>query len=234
MNTMIRTQLLVVLVMISVGACASSGGRMDTSGTASCAQPPSGVIRFALLSGADQAAIYEWKGGTYRRVRVQPTGPTLIGSFPDGSIYKWNYWGPDVASMNRELPGKGELSTPYAINRDGALLAAGLQLAGEYASAPRVALVRLGDGSLQSIIDMGRSVLSLAWSPTSDQLVVVTATERYGSRSGRERFSSAIGHPIPYSDITLSIVAVDGSVVCSISPAANVDYGNGYVRWDES
>lgn len=207
---------------------------METAGTVSCAQPPSGAIRFAVLSSADQATVFEWKGSTYRQVGTEPTGPTLVDKFPDGAIYKWNYWGRDVAGVHRKLTGKGELSTPYAMKRDGTLLAAGLQLEGEYSSAPRVALVRPHDGGLQSIIEMARPVLSLAWSPTSDQLVVVTATERYGNSTARERFSSAIGHPIPYSDIALSIVALDGSVVCSIDPASNLDYGNGYVRWDAS
>lgn len=212
--------------------CGHSPSSRSQGSSVDCGEPPQGVIRFALLSGADRAMSFEWSGAGYRRVGSEPTGGALIQKFPEGSVYKWNHWGKNVAAIRRDISEAEELISPYAWTHDSGFLVAGLVAKGNDDAPRTMAILRAEDQRITSTIEMEQPIFSVAWSPNSDAIVILTAAETYERKRVREKLASSIGHPIPYSEITLSILGRDGKVVCSITPATDLDYGIGYVRWD--
>lgn len=226
----------VAVIVANLAACTHPADFLQEKGSADCSDAPSGVIRFALLSDDNVAVRYEWSGTSYRKVGSEAIGKEIVGQFADGSIYKWNYWGEDVRKISRDAAGPGTiLSAPYAMSRDRSLLAATVfPTRDSFDPAQRIVLIRVADSiAAAEIIKLDGSVDSLAWSPKGDALVVLSGREKYVRRTLRERISSAMGHPIPYADISLTTFGVDGKKRCSITPARELGYGRGYVRWDD-
>jgi hypothetical protein len=232
-----RILILSVAIIVAIfAACTHPADFLQEKRSTDCSDAPNGVVRFALLSDDNVAIRYEWSGNSYRKVGTEPTGEDLIRQFADGSIYKWHYWGEDVRKISRDAAGPGTiLSAPYAMNRDRSLLAATVfSTRDSFEPAHRIVLIRVADSvAAAEIIDLDGSVDSLAWSPKGDALVVLSGREKYVRRTLRERISSAMGHPIPYADISLTTFGVDGKKRCSITPARELGYGRGYVRWDD-
>jgi hypothetical protein len=203
---------------------------------ADCSQPPEGVIRFSLAPGGNQANLYEWRGNAFRKVGKTPVGQPLAARFPSGSYRQWDFWGPEVSRISRDLPERQlTLSTPYSLSADGTWLASGAMTAEErksYSWASRVVLMQVGSQASAKTVEFPERLESVAWSPRADAIVVMTRQERYVKRSLRQRFAAAIGHPIPYATITLTIIGLDGTTRCSIVPEQSISYGSGMMRWD--
>ena len=224
----------IVALLVSAAANAQRTKPVDEPKEVACASPPSGVIRFTLTGGADEASQYVWTGSSFRRVGFVPVGKDLISRFKPGSFYQWNYWGSDVADISRSAAGSNTmLGTPYAGSGDGNWFVAGALTTGARDVAPmRLVLLRRDSQAVVRILERNDSVAAVAWSPDSDALVVLSRAERYGKKTLRQWFAAAIGHPIPFAKITLSVFGRDGSLRCSIVPSENLPYGDGYVRWD--
>lgn len=198
-----------------------------------CQSPPMGVIRFAVLSDKRTADMYEWSGTTFIRRGREDIDKGFFLAFKAGSYHKWNFW--DIADISRKVAGPGTLlSTPYSMDPEAKILAAGLETEGDDIHEPKeLAFLEVATARVITIVDVGRSIVGLSWDPDSTAVVVITRAERYGNRSFRERLAAAIGHPIAYADIFLDVIGVDGAVHCSIAPVSSIPYGTGFVRWEE-
>ncbi len=223
-----------VTLLVSVAANAQQPKSAGEPKQVDCARPPSGTIRFTLTGGGDEAALYEWAGSSFRRVGVSPAGKDLLSGFKPGSFYEWNYWGADVGDISRRAADSDTiLSTPYAVSRDGNWFVAGVVSTDDRNAAPsRLVVLRRDSSVIVRTLERSDSIDAVAWSPDSDAIVVLSRAERYVKKTLRQRFAAAIGHPIPYAQITVSVLGRDGTLRCSIVPSENLPYGVGYVRWD--
>jgi hypothetical protein len=223
---------LLVVLLVVCPVRAEKAALVREGRVVNCDSPPTGTIRFTLISG-DAVDRYEWVGRSFRRVDAAPHSEALVWEFKSGSYFKWNYWGPDMEAVSRQLDGV-TLSTPYALSGDGNWIVAGAVAAGETSDIDplRVVLIHHGSVHIERTFEPDSRIRAVAWSPDSGAIVMITRSEVYGKSSLRERFAAAIGHPIPYDRITLSVVGRDGVPRCSIVPAEHLPYGNGYVRWD--
>jgi hypothetical protein len=226
--------LTLVATLVFSGAVGGAETTMADAQLTNCPNPPTGVIRFALLSDKNTADLYEWSGRTYRMVGTAPLDKVFFDGFEASSTYKWNYWGADAPSINRSAAGSGStLSSPYSVSKDGKWLAAGLLRLNEKNDPPlRFVFLEVDTSRVVHTVEIGKSIKAMSLNPQAQEVVVLSETEKYVRKSLRQRFASAIGHPIPYSDITLTVVGLDGSSHCSITPARSLPYGNGLVRRD--
>jgi hypothetical protein len=192
------------------------------------------VIRFAVVGDGGTGALYEWKDVHVSRIKQRLDRKGALGQFPEGSFYKWEYWGDAVQTIPRDAAGTGlRLGTPYSRSPDGRYLAAGASAAKHPESQPsRLAILPIAVSQVAVIVDLHDPIESMSWSPRGDEIVVATRREQYTRRSLREKFASAIGHPIPLEDLTLTVIAFDGATRCSLEPFRQVPYGMAYVRWD--
>jgi len=224
--------LCLIAVFSSATAAAESPG--NHAQVIDCAHPPSAVIRVWVLGGVPSAELYEWTGPEFRHVGTVPRDQTFDQQFPEGSIYHWDRWGANAPGISRSAAGPGTiLTTPYSVSANGRWLAAGWQALHETSYRPsRLALIDLSTSTPIRTIQLGGTINSITWHPSAEELLIVSDVERYGRRTLRERFASAIGHPIPYSDIKLFVVGLDGSVRCSVFAARNLAYASAIARWD--
>jgi hypothetical protein len=200
-----------------------------------CPNPPVGVIRFALPSSDGRPLLFEWSGKTIRKVDPELYGKDFYAQFKAGSTYKWNYWELNTPLIDRQAAGaKSFLSTPYSMSSDGRLLAAGLLTENEQQDiAPKsFVLLDVSAKTVMTSVNVGQSIDALSWDPRAMALVIVSRVERYRKKTVKEQFAAAIGHPIPYEDIALTVFGLDGIPRCSTIAAQSLPYGTGQVRWD--
>jgi hypothetical protein len=190
-----------------------------------------GVIRFAVRSDTTTAGIYEWSGTVTRELGREDVDQLFFSRFKTGSSHQSNLW--EFTNIDRTIAGPGTLlSTPYSMDSEGKILAAGLERSGDDINEPKeVVFLEVATLRIISRVDVGRSIVGLSWDPNSAAVVVMSRIEVYGKKSFRERLAAAIGHPIPYSDIFLDVIGVDGATRCSIAPVSSMPYGTGLVRW---
>ena len=230
-----RSEIALSIALLASGSVlASAQDKMQTTNAVSCAVPFDGVIRFALVSDTKTSQLYDWTMDHYRFTETSAVGAALEVQFPKGSFYRWNTWGPDVGAVSRSAGGpESLLSSPYGVSPNGKWLAAGLMRTLDTNSAPTAfAVLRVDTSAIEKIVQLYGELESISWAPGSDAIVVMTRQETYVKKSLRQRFSAAIGHPIPYADIGLTVYGLDGSMRCTISPAKMLAYGTGYTRWD--
>ena len=227
---------MLLLCLIAVFSSATAGAESpgNHAQVIDCAYPPSAAIRFWLLAATRPTELYQWAGTEFRRVGTVPRDETFDQQFPEGSLYQWNRWGANAPGVSRSAAGPGTiLTTPYSVSANGRWLAAGLQEQNKTSFRPsRLALIDLNTSTLARTIELGGTINSISWHPNAEELLIASDVERYGRRTLRERFASAIGHPIPYSDIKLFVVGLDGSVRCSVFAARNLAYASAIARWD--
>lgn len=77
---------------------------------------------------------------------------------------------------------------------------------------------------------IGQYVADLAWSPASDRLAIVTASERTGT-SPTDAIGAAIGHPVGYCDFWLRVTDKTGRTILSLPLTSNLRAGFARVSW---
>jgi len=195
-----------------------------------CSQPPEGVIRFTLSSGRNDARLYEWHGKEFHQVGTTPIGKGMVVPYPKESYYNPTYWGADVQGIDRQAGGaESLLSTPYAISPDRKTFVAGL--GPEFDFSERIAFLSMDTSKLVGKVDFHEAIDAVAWDPLSRAVVVLSHSERYGLNP-LALLAATAGHPIPYANLTLSVVEPNGATRCTIHPARGLMHGGGYVRWD--
>jgi hypothetical protein len=244
LSTVEKAMRFVILLALTFGCTGAWSAAPDNTRQApqlrDCSMPPIGIIRFALRSDKNTVDVFEWSDRTIRKVKSEPLGDSVASQFPTSSTYKWKYWEISPAAIDRAaVSASSILSTPYAMSSDGKTLVSGLQQNNgkvdfERDSEPSsLVFLEVGSSKVLNTVDIGKSIHALSWNPTSSAVVVMTIDERYGKKTLRERSAASIGHPIPYSDITLTIIGRDGVSICSVAAAKSLPYGTGFVRWDD-
>jgi len=235
-------RLIILIVMALSAQVAFSDSSRTTKGEPQlldCPNTPNGVIRFALRSDKDTADLFEWTGRTIHKAASKPLDKEFFSQFKPGSTHVWEYWefGPTMIGRNL-VSASSILTTPYSLSGDGKLLVAGLQRQSgkidfEHDVEPQsIVLLDVATSKVLSIVDMHQSIDALSWSPDSPLIAILSNVERYGKTTPRERLSAFSGHPIPYDDITITVIGLDGILRCSLMAAQSLPYGKGLIRWD--
>jgi hypothetical protein len=199
------------------------------------------VIRFSLLSDADIVEEYEWVDRTVRLQRKsRHPDKQFFSQFMLGSTHKWNYWALEANKVDRNAVGTNSLLTsPYSMSRDGKMLVAGLQrqdhkIAFEEDITPQsIAFLEASTSKVLGIVDLGRSIDSVSWAPDSKSVAVIARSEKYGSKSVKDKLAASIGHPVPYENIKVYVIGIDGAFNCAVLAALSMPYGTGLIRWEQ-
>lgn len=131
------------------------------------------------------------------------------------------------APKSMRLPEGGHPVLPVAVSSSAKLAAAGIALRDNQAS-PEGVVIRQ-DGNFRRINGTpGYSVGSLAWSPDSSRLAVVEYNYKLMTRSFRDFVSP---HPVPYSDMLLTVYKASGEAICQSGLVADARYGTSKIEW---
>lgn len=126
------------------------------------------------------------------------------------------------------------LRPPFALSPDGKFLASAIvsQKGDPYAPAESLGIFEYPTGNLRGVFKSAdsRVLESIAWSPTSDMIVVLTATSKSGKSPG-DILSAVTGHPVSYVSFYLQIVSLNGKSLAETKLASDLQSGFGHVSW---
>jgi hypothetical protein len=183
------------------------------------------------MSSGKRSWIHQWSAS---ELSPHDTLPNDV-KFPAGSRYGDQVAGGPLAELPSGLLGdKARLGSPYAVsptNRQ--LVATVYPTTGEliYSPSRQLAIVDTETKRVLQTLERQNDVIAVSWSPIGDQFAMVERHERYGDESIRDWFSSKIGHPIPYNDLSLAVLSSLGQELCVQRLAREVPYGAGSVSW---
>jgi hypothetical protein len=126
------------------------------------------------------------------------------------------------------------LRPPSALSPDGKFLASAIvpQKGDPYAPADSLGIFEYPAGNLRGVFKTtdSRILESIAWSPTSDTIVALTATSKSGKSPG-DILSAVTGHPVSYVSFYLQIVTLTGKSLAEAKLASDLQSGFGQVSW---
>jgi hypothetical protein len=131
-------------------------------------------------------------------------------------------------------PSGFSLGKPTALSHDAKSIAAAMRAERGDANAVSdvIGILDKSTGRLHSSYKLrkGLHVEALAWAPSSDAIVVLSAEDSSG-KSGRDLLSAMSGHPVSYLSFNLHLVNRDGALVGETGVATGMRAGFGYVSW---
>ena len=133
---------------------------------------------------------------------------------------------PDTSGFRSRLPS--------ALSPDGKFLASAIvpQKGDPYAPAESLGIFEYPTGNLRGVFKTidSQIIESIAWSPTSDMIVVLAATSKSGKSPG-DILSAVSGHPVSYVSFYLQIVSLTGKSLAETKLASDLQSGFGHVSW---
>lgn len=139
---------------------------------------------------------------------------------------------PIMGIAKDSIPGN-RLDSPYVVHEGLQMLAvAEYPSSGpaEYAPPSRLRLISLASGKASQAWKSRHPMDAIAWSP-SGRFIAVLGHEDVSRVRTLADLIAAVTRPIPYHDVFLTVMTVDGQVVCDAPLARDWAYGSGFVTW---